>query len=85
MRIAQLIFTGSIAALAVLTAPALARNSNTQKIDDPSAAPASSSCHAYQQGPDGSWTPLPCQELCTTSQARAQHESASRKAEDDAR
>jgi len=85
MRIAQLIFTGSIAALAVLTAPALARNSNTHKIDDPSAAPASSSCHAYQQGPDGSWTPLPCQELGTTSQARAQHESASRKAEDDAR
>jgi hypothetical protein len=89
MRIAPLIFTGSIAALAVLTAPALARNSNTnsntQEINAPSAAPASSSCHAYQQGPDGSWTPLPCQELGTTSQARAQHESASRKAEDDAR
>ena len=43
MRIAPLIFTGSIAALAVLTAPALAKNSNTQKIDDPSAASASSS------------------------------------------
>jgi hypothetical protein len=84
MRIAPLIFTGSIAALAVLTAPALAKNSNTQKIDDPSAA-ASSSCHAYQQAPDGSWTPLPCQELGAASQARAQHESVSRKAEDDAR
>ena len=76
MRIAQWIFTGSIAALAVLTAPALAKNSNTQKIDDLSAASASSSCHAYQQAPDGSWTALPCQELGTTSQARPQHESA---------
>ena len=34
MRIAQLIFTGSIAALAALTAPALAKSSHTQKVDD---------------------------------------------------
>ena len=85
MRIAHLIFTGSIAALAALTAPALAKNSNTQKIDDPSAASASSSCHAYQQAPDGSWTALPCQELGTTSQARPQHESAGKNSEDGAR
>jgi hypothetical protein len=85
MRIAHLIFTGSIATLAVLTAPALAKNSNTQKIDDLSAASASSSCHAYQQAPDGSWTALPCQELGTTSQARPQHESAGKNSEDGAR
>jgi len=89
MRIAPLIFAGSIAALAVLTAPALARNSNTQKIDDPSALAspnsASQGCHAYQQAPDGSWIPLPCQEPGTTSQAQTQHRSASGKAEDDAR
>ena len=64
MRIARLIFTGSIAALAVLTAPALAKNSNTQKVDDTSASssPASPTCRAYQQAADGSWTSLPCQE-----------------------
>jgi hypothetical protein len=89
MRIAPLIFTGSIAALAVLTAPVLARNSNTQKVDDPSAlaspTSASPTCHAYQQAPDGSWIPLSCQEPGAASQARTQHESAGRKAEDDAR
>jgi hypothetical protein len=82
MRIAHLIFTGSIAALAVLTAPALAKNSNSQKIDDTS---ASSSCHAYQQAPDGSWNPLPCQEDGGTSQASMQHKSATRGSDEDAR
>jgi hypothetical protein len=91
MRIALLIFTGSIAALAVLTAPALARNSNTQKIDDPPASTASASpnssqaCHAYQQAPDGSWIPLPCQEPGATSQAQTQHKSANRHADEDTR
>ena len=86
MRIARLIFTGSIAALAVLTAPALAKNSNTQKIDDTSASsPASSSCHAYQQAPDGSWNPLPCQESGGASQAQTQHKSATRGSDEDAR
>jgi hypothetical protein len=88
MRIAHLIFTGSIAALAVLTAPALAKNSNSQKIDDTSASPtssASSSCHAYQQAPDGSWNPLPCQEDGGASQASTQHKSATRGSDEDAR
>jgi hypothetical protein len=85
MRIAPLIFTGSIAALAVLTAPALAKNSNTQKIDDTSAAPASSTCHAYQQAPDGSWNPMPCQELGAPSQAQTQRRSAARGSDEDAR
>ncbi len=64
MRIAQLIFVGSIAALAGLTAPALAKNSNSpananaQKVDD---KPASAGCHAYQQSPDGAWIELTCQ------------------------
>jgi len=70
MRIAQLIFAGSIAALTGLTAPALAKNSNSpanaQKIED---TPASTGCHAYQQAPDGSWTPLPCQEAGPTAPA----------------
>ena len=78
MRITRLIFTGSIAALAVLTAPAQAKNSNSPEIKDTSASsPASSTCHAYQQAADGSWNPLPCQELGATSQAQTQHKSAS--------
>ena len=88
MRIRQLIFTGSIAALAVLTAPALAKNSHAQKIDDTSASASSASptCHAYQQAPDGSWTSLPCQENGSAPQARTEHKSATRgPAEDDAR
>jgi hypothetical protein len=86
MRIAHLIFTGSVAALAVLTAPVLAKNSSTQKIDDTSASSsASSSCHAYQQAPDGSWNPLPCQESGGASQASTQHKSATRGSDEDTR
>ena len=87
MRIARLIFTGSIAALAVLTAPALAKNSHAQKIDDTSASASSASptCHAYQQAPDGTWNQLPCQEGGGTSQAQTQRKSAARGADEDAR
>ena len=58
MRIAKLIFVGSLAAL--VAAPALAKNSDGQKTED---KPASTSCKAYQRAPDGSWTPLPCGEI----------------------
>ncbi|MGB9115019.1 hypothetical protein [Bradyrhizobium sp.] len=78
MRIAGLIFAGSIATLAAATTPALAKNSNSnstananaQKIDD---QPVAQGCHAYQQAPDGSWVPLPCQEAGPTSQAPTPH------------
>ncbi len=79
MRIASLIFVGSMAALALLTAPALAKNSTPQKTDDRS---ASSSCHAYQQAADGSWIVLPCQELGSGGQT--QHKPAQRGADEDA-
>jgi hypothetical protein len=79
MRIARSIFAGSMAALALLTAPALAKNSNAQKADD---KPASSSCHAYQQAADGSWTELPCQELGSSGQT--QHKPPQRGANEDA-
>ena len=59
MRIAKSIFVGSLAALLV-AAPALAKNSDGQKTEDKQ---ASASCQAYQQAPDGSWTPLPCGEM----------------------
>ena len=67
MRIAQSIFVGSVAVLAVVASPALASNSspnshanaNAQAVED---APASSPCHAYQKGPDGSWIEMACHE-----------------------
>jgi hypothetical protein len=77
MRIAKSIFVGSMAALAVLTAPALAKNSNVQKTDE---SPASPSCHAYQQAADGSWTQLPCQEMGAPPGAQPQGKSATRSA-----
>jgi hypothetical protein len=67
MRIARAIFAGAIAALTVLTVPALAKNSAVQKADEPSAA---SPCHSYEQEADGSWKPVPCQELGPGQQAQ---------------
>ena len=60
MRLAHALFLGSMAALLTLAAPTLARNSNQPKASE---APASSSCHAYQQAPDGTWKQLPCQAI----------------------
>lgn len=51
------ILFGSIAVLAVVSAPVLAKS---QKADDKSSTPA---CSAYEKAPDGSWTPVPCQEI----------------------
>jgi hypothetical protein len=79
MRIASLIFSG-FTALVVLTAPALAKNSQPQKIDE---QPASRLCQAYQQAADGSWAPLPCQELGAGGQTP--HKSAALKSDEDAR
>jgi hypothetical protein len=92
MRITRLIFAGSIAALAAVTTPALAKNSNSnsnfpananaQKIEDKQVAQG---CHAYQQAPDGSWVPLPCQEAGPTSQALTPHKSVTRTPDEEAR
>jgi len=67
MRSVSAIFLGSIAAVAVLTAPALAKNSQAQKADNES---TSSSCNAYEQNPDGTWTQVPCQEIGSGSKAQ---------------
>ena len=50
----------SFAALAVAATPTLAKNARAQKAGE---KPASSSCHSYVQNPDGSWTPISCQEV----------------------
>jgi hypothetical protein len=76
MRITKLIFAGSIVALAA--APALAKDSPAQKTNDPSTSSTSKPCHAYQQAPDGSWTPLPCEGVGSTAQT--QHKSSARSA-----
>jgi hypothetical protein len=80
MRLAHAIFLGSIAALITLTAPTLARDSNLPKASE---APASVSCHAYQQSPDGTWKQLPCQE--TGAKAQPQPRSASKGATEETR
>jgi len=89
MRIARLIFVGSITGLTALATPALARNSNSnpananaQKVDD---TPAAQGCHAYQQAPDGSWIQLPCQEIGPTSQAPTPPKSSTRIPDEDTR
>ena len=71
MRIASAIFAGSIAALTILTVPALAKNSAVQRTDESSAPPP---CHSYEQEADGSWKAVSCQELGPGQQA--QHKPA---------
>ena len=78
MRISRSILLGSIVAVAVLTAPALAKTSNTQPTE---ATPvASSGCTSSQQNADGSWTERPCQELGQPAPP-ASHKSAARNVE----
>jgi hypothetical protein len=78
MGIRKRIILGSIAVLAVLTSPALAKNSDAQKADDASASPP---CHAYQPAANGSWTELPCQEVGAPGQT--QHRSAAKSPDED--
>jgi hypothetical protein len=86
MRTARLILAGSTAmamlAAPLTPAPALAKNFNIPKNDDKQPAPPSS-CRAYQQAPDGSWTPLPCQEG-SGAQGQTQRKSAAKAQDDEA-
>ena len=79
MRLGQAIFFGTAAGLLTLAAPTLAKNSNANSHTAKTAeAPASTSCHAYQQAADGSWMQLPCQEM--GSKASTQPRSAAKSA-----
>jgi len=79
MRLGQAIFFGTAAALLTLAAPTLARNSSANSHTATAAdAPASASCHAYQQAADGSWVQLPCREM--ESRVTAQPRSATKSA-----
>lgn len=55
MRFTSVVIIASAAALA-FTAPAYAKNAETQKSDDKQAS--SPSCRAYQKAADGSWQEL---------------------------
>jgi hypothetical protein len=78
MRIKRAIFVGAVAALASLTAPVLAKNSDAKSNDKS----ASSPCHAYETAADGSSVQLPCEEL--GPKAATQHKSATHGADQEA-
>ena len=59
------VILGSLTALAIVTAPVLARNSNTQQPDEKSAP---SQCHSLQRAADGAWVEIPCQEAGAPAQ-----------------
>jgi hypothetical protein len=75
MRIGNAILFGTMA-LAILTAPALAKHSDAQKTDNKSTP---SPCHAYERAADGSAMQLPCEEL--GSKGQTQQKSATRGAD----
>jgi hypothetical protein len=79
MRIASVIFVGSVAAM-VMAAPAAAKHPEAQKTDENQST--SPSCHAYQQAADGSWTQLPCQEF---GNGQTQHKPVAKGSEDEPR
>jgi hypothetical protein len=84
MRLGQAIFFGSAAALLTLAAPTLAKNSSTNPPPAKATeAPASASCHGYQQATDGSWAQLPCHEM--DAKATAQPRSAAKSATEQTR
>jgi hypothetical protein len=85
MRIKHAIFAAIVAALASLTAPALAKNPDAKNSDAKTTGeqPASTSCSALQQTADGTWARLPCQELGSPQQAP--HKSAARNSEQQTR
>ncbi len=80
MRIARVIFACPVAALVVMTTPALAKSSVTQQGDDKS---TSSVCHAYEQAPDGTWSERPCEEQ--GAPAQTQHKPVARGTEEEPR
>jgi hypothetical protein len=78
MQIARLVFAAAVATSAALAAPALARNTDTQKAEDQSISP---SCSAYQLAPDGSWQRLPCKESSDRGQPQTQRKSGTQSAD----
>ena len=80
MRIAALIVAAAVLVFAAPAVTVLAKDTGAQKSDEKTSA---SSCHAYEQAPDGSWHQLPCEEVGPGGQT--QHKGAVRGREEDAR
>jgi hypothetical protein len=80
MRIKHAMSVGSMAALALLTTPALAKHHDAQNTSEQS---PSSPCSARQGTADGSWKQIPCQELEPPKQTP--RKSATRSSDEPAR
>jgi hypothetical protein len=72
MRNVKATLLGSIAALAMLAAPVVAKTTDPKTADPrpTGETSASSPCVSYQQKPDGTWAALSCQEVGAQPQAR---------------
>ncbi|AUC96752.1 hypothetical protein CWS35_22765 [Bradyrhizobium sp. SK17] len=81
MRIAKLVFAGTLAAIAATATPALAKSAERQKADEKSNATTSAGCQAYQQAADGTWNQLPCGEA--GANGATQHRTATKGADDE--
>ncbi|KIU46005.1 MULTISPECIES: hypothetical protein [Bradyrhizobium] len=81
MRIAKLVFAGTLAAIAATATPALAKSAERQKADEKSNATTSAGCQAYQQAADGTWNQLPCGEA--GANGATQHRAATKGADDE--
>ncbi len=78
MRIAQSIFTGSVAVLAAIASPAFATGSSPNSHVSASTGatgeePSSAGCQAYQKAADGSWVQMACHEGAETAPAPVRH------------
>jgi len=81
MRIANVTSVALLAALVGLAAPVMAKSSDTRRTADD--ASTASSCHAYQQEADGSWTERPCEEK--GQPAQTQHKPLAKGPEEEPR
>jgi hypothetical protein len=70
MRTVNATLLGSIAALAILTAPVIAKTTDPKAADPQQTdqTSVSSRCVSYQQKPDGTWAALACQEVGAPAQ-----------------
>jgi hypothetical protein len=70
MRHVNATLLGSIAALAILTAPVVAKTTDPKTADPQQTdqTSVSSRCVSYQQKPDGTWAALACQEVGAPAQ-----------------
>lgn len=69
----------ALTALALLAAPALAKNTKAQKAESEDTSPP---CFSYRLGPDGNWVQLPCQEV--GNQPSSQHRAPSKSQDEEA-